>query len=68
MRSIRLLLGIIAIGEWISTYEILIGIAGIVLLTQALLNIGCMGGTCAPVRNTKHNSHSTETITYEEIK
>ena len=69
MRGLRLVLGIIAIVQWFTTYDALIGIAGMVLLKQSVFNIGCCStGTCAPIRNTKPSEQTTETIIYEEIK
>ena len=69
MRGLRLVLGILAIGQWISTSEALIGIAGLVLITQSLLNMGCCAtGTCVPAHKTKYDPQTIETIDYEEIK
>ncbi len=69
MRGLRLVLGIIAIVQWFTTYDVLIGIAGMVLLIQAMFNLGCCStGTCAPTRDTKSTGQTTETIIYEEIK
>lgn len=69
MRGLRLFLGILAIGQWISSSEILIGIAGVILLSQSLLNMGCCStGACIPARKSRYRPQATETIEYEEIK
>ena len=43
MRSLRFVLGVIAISQAFTTYEILIGLVGILLLGQAVFNIACCG-------------------------
>ena len=69
MRALRLVLGAIAITQAIMAFEILIGLAGIVLLSQAVFNIGCCGTTvCNTSPYQTNKTANKEIITYEEIK
>lgn len=47
MRLLRLGMGIAAIAQGIASPTPLLWVLGAVLLVQAFLNIGCMGGACA---------------------
>ncbi|MDP4147958.1 MAG: hypothetical protein Q8927_10235 [Bacteroidota bacterium] len=47
MRALRLIFGIVAIGQAIFTRDWVLGLAGAFLLFMALANIGCCGaGQC----------------------
>jgi hypothetical protein len=58
MRLLRLGMGIAAIIQGIVSPTPLLWVIGAVLLVQAFLNVGCMGGSCAvPTRqNTSVNN------------
>ncbi len=69
MRALRLVLGIIAITQAIMSFEILIGLAGVILLSQAVFNIGCCGTAgCNTTSYRENKSSKGELINYEEIK
>ena len=69
MRALRLVLGAIAITQAIMTFEILIGLAGIVLISQAVFNLGCCGiSACNTTTYRESKTAHKEIITYEEIK
>ncbi len=69
MRALRLVLGAIAITQAIMTFEILIGLAGIILLSQAVFNLGCCGtASCTTTTYRESKTANKEIITYEEIK
>jgi len=66
MRIIRLILGLIVIGQSIVMKDVLFGIAGAVFLFMALFNQGCCStGTCAPV--VKNRQNKKEETSYEEV-
>ena len=69
MRLLRLVLGAIAITQSFMTYEILIGLVGIILLGQAIFNIGCCGTAgCTTAACQPNKTSNNEEINYEEIK
>jgi hypothetical protein len=68
MRSLRLVLGVIAITQAFMTFEILIGLAGVILLGQAVFNIGCCGTAGCNTTRRSNTTSNNEEIIYEEIK
>lgn len=63
MRTLRLVVGVIAIGQAISTREWLPAIAGVFLLYTAIANVGCCcgGSGCAvPPRSGKRTPGEEE--------
>ncbi len=63
MRLLRLLMGIAAIIQGIASPTPLLWVLGAVLLVQAFLNIGCMGGSCSiPVQQKTNASANNEKV------
>ena len=65
-RILRVIIGMVIIGEAVSRAEVITGIAGAIFTGMGIFNIGCCGsGACyTPVRNSKKNSKD---ISYEEV-
>lgn len=66
-RILRLVLGLIIVGQGIVTHDLLFGIAGGFLSLMAIANIGCCGPAGCGV-NPKYNRNNKETeVVYEEV-
>jgi len=65
-RVLRLFIGVIMITQAIMTKEPLFGIAGLMITSMAILNVGCCGaGSCRiPIKKT---SQPTKDIPFEEV-
>lgn len=72
MRWIRMGLGVMIMLDAIKRSDWFMGILALILISQALLNVGCCGvGGCAPSpfsSNKPKTQNETEDITYKEIK
>lgn len=71
IRILRLIMGTAGLIFAIRNHDILLGLAGGLLLLMAVFNFGCcaVGGCSVPTNNTKmkNNSKKPENISYEEI-
>ncbi|HWB63234.1 MAG TPA: hypothetical protein VG603_06990 [Chitinophagales bacterium] len=70
MRVFRLLFALACLWSWFSTKDSMMLLGGIFFGYQAVLNVGCAGGSCAagPVRSKQFDDKNTEDITFEEVK
>jgi hypothetical protein len=66
MRIIRLVVGGYALYQAILSYDILMGILGLVILVMALLNMGCGAQGCG-IPAQSPTSKKTNDVEYEEI-
>lgn len=65
-RVLRVIIGIVIIGEAISRADITTGILGAIFMGMGVFNIGCCGsGACyAPIKSSKKDSKD---ISFEEV-
>lgn len=73
LRWLRLGLGAMILFEAFKTYDWFMGILGIVLIAQAVFNVGCCGTSgCSPSPQSPNQNQNkdvvAEKITYEEVK
>lgn len=65
MRTLLLILGIIVIGQAITTWDAILGLMGAFLIAMPLFNIGCCGsGGCYTSIN---NTNNDKQIDFEEV-
>ena len=67
MRILRLGLGIVIGFEAVKNSDALLGVFGIILLTQSVFNVGCCAAGACYVKPTNNKVNDKE-ISYEEIK
>lgn len=67
VRLLRLLLGVFVSFQAIETHDWLSGILAVILLFQAITNVGCCNTSCVAPTNNKQLNESDEPI-FEEIK
>lgn len=67
IRFFRLVVGLIILGQAISSHEVFIGIAGLVFSTLAVFNIGCFGGTCVTPSQTNQIKNPNQDVEFEEV-
>lgn len=60
MRGLRLVMGLLAIGQAFATKEWILGLAGGFLLFMALANIGCCGANGCTIQPRNKNFHKNE--------
>ncbi len=71
MRTIRLILGVVVVGQGIHAGDYLIAGLGALFASTALFNIGCCAATGACNTYTRTDYRKTdklEEVTYEEVK
>jgi hypothetical protein len=70
LRIIRLVLGIMMLGQSFQIHSWAIGLFGGLFIFQSLTNTGCYGaGGCGvPQRSRPANNEHVEEISYEEVK
>lgn len=69
MRWIRLIFGVLIGVQALVVKDGWMGLLGVFFLFQAFSNTRCCGTTsCAPSYKNQHKEHTTDDITYEEIK
>lgn len=67
-RGIRLILGIAILFQYFEQKDVFIAMISIMLILQAVFNVGCCGsGNCA-VETRDRKSQSIEDTSFEEIK
>ena len=67
-RGIRLILGIAILFQYFEQKDFFIAMISVMLILQAVFNVGCCGsGNCA-VETRKTKSQAIEDTTFEEIK
>ncbi len=65
MRTLRLILGIIVIGQAITAWDAVLGMMGVFLVAMPLFNVGCCGsGGCYTSFN---NTNPEKQIDFEEV-
>lgn len=64
-RILRLILGLIIIGQAIYYMDYLFGLLGVMFSAMSILNLGCCWSACSI--NTKFKSTKEEKLDYEEI-
>ncbi len=65
-RILRLVIGIVIIVQAVMTKDSLFGVAGLMITSMAIFNVGCCGaGGCNT--QTKKTSETTKDIHYEEV-
>ena len=66
-RIIRLLLGIGAIAQGATTNEYILIIAGVLIASMAMINVGCCGATGCNIQPKKGGTNNTKEVIYEEV-
>jgi hypothetical protein len=65
-RFIRLVMGVAITVQAILMQDIIVGVAGLLITSMAIFNIGCCGtGGCSV--SSKKTSQTTKEISYEEV-
>ena len=66
MRWLRLVLGLIALGQSIIQRDVTLGVIGGFLMLTAIANIGCCGSRGCAVNYTNNNKKESEAV-YEKL-
>lgn len=66
MRWLRLGLAVYILIEAFQTYDVMFGVLALVLLLQAIFNVGCCGSTCATGKTGSEKDQDNEVV-FEEI-
>lgn len=67
-RILRLALGVIFLTAGIVEHEPIAWLAGIILGTQAVLNVCCAGPSCAVPATNRTNGKGVSEVSYDEVQ
>jgi hypothetical protein len=68
IRWLRLILGIAIASQAVETKDMFVGIIAVLLIYQAIANIGCCGVNNCTIPTTKNNNTQLQEPEYEELK
>ncbi len=71
MRVIRLVLAGVVLTEAFRSNEVILGLLGVILLTQSVLNVGCCGSSGCDIDHAANKPRSSEKsieeVTFSEV-
>ena len=72
VRTLRLVIGVSALAAYFSEHESFMGLLGLIVIAQAVFNVGCCGVNECSTKKIQHNSKEISSdkteVSFEEIK